>query len=298
MKIPIIFLGTSQAIPTSRRNHTSILLTYKNENILIDCGEGTQRQFRKARINPCNLTRLLITHWHGDHILGIPGLLQTLALNGYNKTLHVYGPKGTKYFLEAMLKMFIFEGKLKYKVKEIEQGKILETPDFYIEAEPMEHTAKCLAYSFIEKEKIRIDKEKLKKAGIKGKLIGEIARGKDVLWNSKTIKAENLTYKQESRKITFILDTAINNKAVEIAKNSNLLVCASTYSEKEAEQAKEYLHLTASQAAEIAKKAKVKKLILTHISQRYDNKEKQLLEEARKTFKDTEIAEDLMKIEI
>jgi len=92
-KITITFLGTSQAIPTARRNHTAILLQYKAENLLIDCGEGTQRQFRKARLNPCKITKLLITHWHGDHILGIPGLLQTLLLNQYNKTLEIYGPR-------------------------------------------------------------------------------------------------------------------------------------------------------------------------------------------------------------
>ena len=94
----LTFLGTSQAIPTKSRNHTAMLLRYEDEMILVDCGEGTQRQFRKAEINPCKLTKLLITHWHGDHILGIPGLLQTLALNNYNKTLDVYGPSGTKRF--------------------------------------------------------------------------------------------------------------------------------------------------------------------------------------------------------
>src|SRR3989344_7955998 len=119
MKIPIMFLGTGQAIPTIRRNHTSILLNYKNENLLFDCGEGTQRQFRKAKINPCNLTKIFITHWHGDHILGLPGLLQTLALNGYNKTLLIYGPKGTFSFFNRIMNMFIFKGKIKYEIKEI-----------------------------------------------------------------------------------------------------------------------------------------------------------------------------------
>ena len=117
MKIPITFLGTSQAIPTAKRNHTSILLSYNSENILIDCGEGTQRQFRKAKINPCKLTKLLITHWHGDHILGIPGLLQTLALNNYNRTLEIYGPKGTKKFMNLMQQIFFKVGKIKIIVK-------------------------------------------------------------------------------------------------------------------------------------------------------------------------------------
>ncbi|HDZ60764.1 MAG TPA: MBL fold metallo-hydrolase, partial [Candidatus Pacearchaeota archaeon] len=102
MTIKVTFLGTAASIPTVNRNHTSIHLNYQGENILIDCGEGTQRQFRKAGLNPCKITRILITHWHGDHVLGVPGLLQTLALTGYRKTLHIYGPKGTKQFLKKI----------------------------------------------------------------------------------------------------------------------------------------------------------------------------------------------------
>ena len=106
-KIELTFLGTSDAVPTKQRSHTSILLNYAGENILVDCGEGTQRQFRFAELNPCKITRILITHWHGDHVLGIPGILQTLALSGYNKTLYIYGPKGTKEFMQNLLKTFV-----------------------------------------------------------------------------------------------------------------------------------------------------------------------------------------------
>lgn len=298
MKIPITFLGTGQAIPTAKRNHTAILLSYNNENILVDCGEGTQRQFRKLKLNPCKLTRILITHWHGDHVLGLPGLLQTLALNGYNRVLNIYVPKGTKHFMDLMFRLFIFQGKIKYEIHECETGKIFENNDFLIEAASMNHGTICLAYSFTEKEKLRMDKSKLKKIGIKGKLIGELAKGKDIIWNNKKIKASSLTYEQESRKISFILDTKINPNCEKIAKNSDLLICESTYTEQEADKASEYMHLTAKQAAEIAKKSASKKLILTHLSQRYENKEKLVLAEARKVFKNTEIAEDLDKIEV
>lgn len=298
MKIPILFLGTGQAIPTSRRNHTAILLNYKSENILVDCGEATQRQFRKAKLNPCNLTKLLITHWHGDHILGIPGLLQTLALNGYNKTLEIYGPKNTGRFMQEIMNMFIFEGKIKYKVKEIESGVFFENSDFYLTAMPMRHGAPCLAYSFIEKEKIRVDKNKLEKLRIKGKIIAELAKGKNISWHGKKILAKNLTYKQKQRKISFIFDTSLNQNCYLLAKDSDLLISEATYMKQEKELAERYHHLTAFQAAEIAKKAKAKKLILSHISQRYENKEKLILQEARRIFKNTEIAEDLTRIEV
>ena len=298
MKIPIIFLGTSQAIPTAKRNHTAILLSYANENILVDCGEGTQRQFRKAGISPTKLTKILITHWHGDHILGLPGLLQTLALNNYNKTLEIYIPKGTKHFIEQIFRMFIFEGKIKYEIHECQEGKIFENKDFVIEAAKMKHGAACLAYSFTEKGKIRIKKSALIKLGIKGKIISQLVQGKNIKHNGKLIKANQLTYLQPGRKISFIFDTSLNENCYKIAKNANLLISEATYTEKEANLAARYRHLTAKQAATIARKSKAKKLILTHISQRYEHKEKFILAEAKKIFKQVSIAEDLDTLEI
>lgn len=298
MKIPISFLGTSQAIPTEKRNHTAVLLKYKDETILVDCGEGTQRQFRKARLNPCKITRILITHWHGDHILGLPGLFQTLALNNYNRTLHIYIPKGTSAYIDLIFRMFAFQGKIKFEIHECSAGKILETKDFCIGAEKMLHGTPTLAYSFIEKDKLRINKQKLKKLKIQGRIISELQKGKDIIWNNKKIKAKDLIYKQKGKKITIIMDTCINNRMLKIAKNSDLLITESTYIEKEADLAKEYRHLTAKQAALTAKKSKAKKLILTHISQRYENNEKVILNEAKKIFKNTVLAEDLMRVEV
>ncbi|MFH1308142.1 MAG: ribonuclease Z [archaeon] len=300
MKIPITFLGTAQAIPTAKRNHTSILLSYGSEKILVDCGEGTQRQFRKAKLNPCKLTRILITHWHGDHILGLPGLLQTLALNNYNRTLHVYGPKGTKLRFNLIYKMFVFKEKVKVEIHEV-SGKFLDTKDFYIEAEAMSHGTPCNAYTFIEKPKLRIDKSKVKKYKLQGKIISQLAQGKDITWQGKKIKASDLTYLQKGRKITFIMDTLMNPSALKIASNSDLLITESTFlanSENGEALAREHKHLTAKQAAEIAKKSKSKSLILSHLSQRYENNESAILQEAKKVFNNVKIAHDLMSIEI
>ena len=125
MKIPIVFLGTGQAIPTAKRNHTSLLLQYKNETIMFDCGEGTQRQARKAKINLCKLTRIFITHWHGDHILGLPGLFQTLQLSKCSHKIYIYGPRKSKEFINLMLKLFINPGKLNIEVKESSSSAVL-----------------------------------------------------------------------------------------------------------------------------------------------------------------------------
>src|SRR3989344_1806169 len=130
-KIRVTFLGTSNAIPTVKRSHTAILLQYKNENILIDCGEGTQRQFSIAKLSPSKLTRILLTHWHGDHVLGLPGLFQTLAMNDYKKTLKLYIPKGTKRYVDLISEIF----KIKINLEVIEaSGKFFETEEFYLEA--------------------------------------------------------------------------------------------------------------------------------------------------------------------
>jgi len=299
MKIPIIFLGTSQAIPTARRNHTAVLMPYKSETILLDCGEGAQRQFRKAKFNPCKITRLIITHWHGDHVLGLPGLLQTLALNNYNRTLHIYIPKGTSKYIDLIFRMFVFQGKIKYEIHECLSGKILETPDFYIEAFPLKHGAPCNAYVFVEKDKRRLNKKKLQELSLPSSpLLKSLQEGKDIEYKGRTIKANSVSYIEKGKKISFILDTVLCENCFKAAKNADLLITEATYTEKEKDLASEYKHLTAKQAAEIAKSSQVKKLILTHISQRYDNKEKIILDEAKKTFKNVEIAEDLMKVEI
>ena len=299
MAIKITFLGTSSTVPTAERSHSALLLKYKEENILIDCGEGTQRQFRKAKLNPCKLTKILLTHWHGDHILGLPGLFQTLAFNGYNKTLEIYGPKGTKKFINELSKVFVIKKKIKMKVYEV-QGTFLKTKDFQISAMPLQHGCPTNGYMFEEKPKLRIDKNKLKKLKISSKdraKLSQLTKGKNIKINGKTIKSKNMTYKQASKKISFIFDTKLCPNANKLAKDSDLAIIESTIQDNE-KLASAYKHLTAIQAAKIAKQAKVKKLILTHLSQRYENKGKTLENIAKKIFKNSKVAKDFMSLEI
>ncbi|MDP2628992.1 MAG: ribonuclease Z [Nanoarchaeota archaeon] len=298
MTIKITFLGTADQIPSAKRNHTAILLTRNEENILIDCGEGTQRQFRKANLNPCKLTRLLITHWHGDHILGIPGLLQTLASSGYNKTLFVYGPKGTKKFFAELLKVFGFKKEIKINVDEV-SGKFFETKDFYLEAKSMSHGIPTNAYSFVKKGQIRIDKNKLKKTKLPfGPLLKNLKEGKDVKHDGKKFKWRDLTYREGDKKISIVLDTLNNKNILSFVKNSDLLICESSFGEELKEKAKEHLHLTSRQAGEIAKRSNSRKLILTHISQRYEKNPEKILNEAKKVFRDSHLAKDLDVVEV
>ena len=296
--IKLTFLGTGDAIPTKKRNHTAILASFANENILIDCGEGTQRQFKTLDISPTKLTRILITHWHGDHILGLPGLFETLAMSNYQKTLKVYGPKGTRRFIQ-LIQELIFGFHINIEIHEVEQGIILDEKDFKIQAARMSHGIQALAYAIILKDRIRLNKSKLKKLKLPNSpLLKELQQGKDIVFNRKKIKAKSIIYKEKGKKITIILDTAMNQNGIELAKDSDILIAESSYLKEEAEKAKEYKHLTASQAAEIAKKSKSKKLILTHISQRYENNPKVIEAEAKKIFKNTKLAKDFDSLKI
>ncbi|MGB9707924.1 MAG: ribonuclease Z [Candidatus Pacearchaeota archaeon] len=295
----ITFLGTSQATPTAEKSQTAVLLTYNNENILVDCGEGTQRQFKIAKLNPCKITRILITHWHGDHVLGLPGLIQTLALSNYGKTLHVYGPKGTRYFFNLLLRTFIFKEKLKAEIHEItKNGTFLETKDFKLEAYQMKHFVPCIAYSFVEKDKHRINMNYVKKFGlVQGPILKNLQEGKNITWKGKKILASKATTLKKGRKVSFILDTLANENAIKVAKNSDVLISEATFlSAEHADKALERGHLTAKQTAIIAKKAKVKRLIITHISQRYAKNETPILHEVKKIFRNSELAKDFMSL--
>lgn len=299
-KIKITFLGTGSAIPTKRRNHPAVLLQYKDETLLFDCGEGTQRQFRYANLNPCKITRIFISHWHGDHVFGIPGILQTLALNNYSGKLYVYGPRGTKQFMDIYEKLFVKKGaSYEIEIKECNDGIALEEKEFKVDCMQMNHDCPCLAYSFTIKEKNRLDKAKLKKLKLpeNSPIIGELARGKTITFEGKKIDGKKLIYTEEQRKVTYIMDTQANPQSEDLAKNSDVLICESTYCQEEEQQAEEYKHMTSTQSAELAKKSKSKKLFLMHLSQRYENP-KYILEEAKKVFKDVKVAEDLDRIEV
>ncbi len=290
-KTKITFLGTSDSIPTKKRNHSAILLSYKNENILIDCGEGTQRQFKIANISPTKITRILITHKHGDHTFGLPGLFQTLAMLNYSKTVQLYGPRGIKHYISFLKE--ITNIPISLAIHEIENKIIINESDFYVETKSMDHTSPSNAYSFIIKDKRRLDRNKLKKFKLpNSSILKNLQQGEDITYNNKQIKAAQVSYTEKGRKITFILDTKFNQNAINLSKDADLLIIESAFSIKDKDQAEKFKHLTATDAAIIAKKAKVKRLILTHISQRYEHNLSIIEKEAKKIFKNVSIAKD------
>lgn len=293
MEAKVTFLGTSCMMPTPERNHPGVLFSYKGENILFDCGENTQRQLKIAKISPASITKILITHWHGDHVLGLPGLIQSMIGHQFAGVLEIYGPKETRKNFEKMLDFFILRGdKIKVKIQDVTKGIFFKNKDFQLEALPMKHPVPCIAFSFRENDKRKINLNYIKKIGMPhGPLLGNLQKGKPVKFKGRTIKPETATNIVKGKKITYLMDTSVNPNCYRIAKDSDLLISESTYLKIDEQKAKERDHMTASQAALIAKKSNCKNLALTHYSQRY--KDSSLFEkEAKKIFKNTKAMND------
>lgn len=292
----ITFLGTGAMVPTAERNHCSFLLTYRDEGILFDCGEGTQRQLRKAKISPAKITKILITHWHGDHVLGLPGLVQTMAACEYSGTLEIYGPAGSKDFFARMFSSFVLEERIHVRVNEVNEENFFENEFFMLKALPVRHTTRCLAYAFIEKDRRRINLEYLKKFELqRHPILKNLQEGKDIEWKGNKIKADDATIVVHGKKIVYIADTALCENLAKIAKDADILVCESTLADDLKDKAEVSKHLTGSQAAGIAKEAGVKKLVLTHFSPRYKSVA-HIRHEAKKVFKNVSCAKDFLKI--
>jgi ribonuclease Z len=294
----IIFLGTSCAKPTKERNHSSIFVSYGSDGILFDCGEGTQRQLTIAGIKPHKINKVMISHWHGDHVLGLPGLIQTLGLLGYEKTLKIYGPVGTKKRVRSIFDSCDFEERIDIEVKEVKEGKFYDGNDYYLEAYELKHSTRIIGFRFVEKNKRRINISAVKKLGIpEGPLLGKLQEGKTITFNGKKIGPKNTTYVVEGKKIGYIPDSVPNKNSIKIAQDNDILICDATYDSSLQEKADKHMHMTAKQAGLIANQAKVKKLIITHFSTRYKDA-KVLEEDAKDVFKDVEAAYDFMKVKL
>ena len=296
----IEFLGTSSAVPTKNRNHSSVSIKAFGEIILFDCGEGTQKQLTCAHISPMKINRIFITHFHGDHILGIPGLIQTMNFRGREKPLHIYGPRGLKALANAVRHLGYLVLNFPLKLHEIQnEGIILETEQYKIDTRFVEHNVPAIAYSLIENKKPRFLRDKAEELGVPvGPCFNKLHNGESVNINGKTIKPEMvLGPPRKGKKITYSGDTRPCEKLVELACESDILIHESTYQEEDEKRAIDNAHSTSKEAATIGKKSKVKQLILTHFSTRY-NDTKTILEEACKIFPNTITAYDFLKIEL
>jgi ribonuclease Z len=295
----LVFLGTSSAIPTSHRNHSAMALKAFGEIMLFDCGEGTQLQMSKAKISPMKISNIFITHFHGDHILGLPGIIQSMAFRGRKNPLHIFGPKGLVEMINIIRNFGYFSLTFEIYMHEISEGIILEKENYGVSCSKMNHTVLNFAYNIYEKRRPKFIREKALDLGIKpGPDFGKLQQGIAVKVGDSIIQPEQvLGEERKGRKIVYSGDTSPSRQMVEFAKDADVLIHESTFEGIYGDKAYEMGHSTSVQAAEIAKKANVKKLILTHVSTRY--KKSDILEtEAREIFENSTVAEDFMQIEV
>jgi ribonuclease Z len=299
--LQVIFLGTGGSIPTPQRGLSAIAIRRKDELLLFDCGEGTQRQMTQAGVGFHRKTKIFITHMHGDHVLGLPGLLQTMSLLDREKRLEIYGPQGIKAFVEAISQTVQFTLTFPVHVSEIEAGLVCKEREYEVYATQSNHTIPALAYSLTEKPRPgRFHLEKAKSLAVpEGPLWSKLQGGSPVkLPDGRVVKPEMvLGPPRPGRKIVYTGDTRPSENLVKLAENADLLIHEATFGDELMERAGEDGHSTPSQAAKTAKESGSKRLVLTHISARYKDASL-LLAQARKVFANTDLAEDFLKIEV
>ena len=297
----ITFLGTGGSVPSPHRNPSAIAVRRESELFLFDCGEGTQQQMMRAKTG-MKITAIFITHFHADHVLGIPGLLQTLSLQGRTEPLEIYGPKGVRRFLYHLLSLGYASKNFDVKAIELQHGDVIRRQNYEIRAFKTEHNIRSIGYVLEEAMRPgKFNRERAIELGLKpGPLFSKLQHGESVFVNGREIRPEDvLGPPRPGRKIVYTGDTRPCESVIQAAENADILIHDGSLAEAEKELAIEYMHSTVTEAAEVAAQANVRKLILTHISARYDEEDaKKLEEEAKKIFPNTIIASDLMTIDV
>jgi len=300
-QLRIIFLGTGGSWPTIKRNVSAIAIKRGSEILLFDCGEGTQRQFQQSNLSYMQISKIFITHFHGDHFLGVPGLIQTMQLNDRDKPLHIYGPKGMRELVDQLLTLGYFRPSYQIISHDINNCDEIEFEDYSIRALKVKHNVPAFSYCFLEHQRPgKFNKTKAVEIGIpEGPLFSKLQRGKSViLANGKIITPDMvLGPSRKGRMIVISGDTKPCEELIAFSKDADILIHEATFDTELEKIAKEYGHTTALQAAEIAKTANVKKLFLVHISPRYLDYHV-LQNEARKVFLHSFVPKDFHEIEV
>lgn len=299
-QMKLVFLGTAGSWPTAERNTSSVALKRGPEVLLFDCGEGTQRQFQRSGLSYMDVSRVLVSHLHGDHYLGLAGIVQTMDMNGRETPLHIVGPGGTHDAVRALVQIGHFKPRFPIQVQEVRDGAVLDAGDYEVRVRSLRHNVPNLGYAVVEKQRPgRFNKARAQELGVpEGPLFGKLQRGEDVtLPDGRAVRSSDVVGEpRRGRKVVYTGDCVPNEATVQLAEGADVLIHDSTFGSEYA-AANEYGHSTAAQAAFIAQRAKVQQLILTHFSARYRDV-RPLLEEARKVFPNTEAAHDFFEVEV
>ncbi len=305
--LSVTFLGTGAACPTPERNVSALALKREGETLLFDCGEGTQRQMMKYGAS-FGFREIFFTHYHSDHLLGLPGLLRTMGLlnvigeNNREEGVTLYGPKGAKEILSGALSIGLERTKFPVEIVEMKPGDVLKRGDYDLLAFDTDHRADSLGYALVEHVRLgRFDPDRARAMGIpEGPLWGRIHKGEsvEIEGGRRVSPAELVGPSRSGRTVVISGDTRPARALALAAKGADLLVHEATFSDDERARARETGHSTAREAAELARDAGVQKLVLTHISPRYNRDATELLDEARSVFAETTVARDGMVVDV
>ncbi|MEM0996788.1 MAG: ribonuclease Z [Bacteroidota bacterium] len=299
----LTLLGTTSMMPTRERAHSAHFLEYKGDGILFDCGEGTQRQILLAGINRQKTKIVCLSHWHGDHAAGLVAFLQSVTRDQPPGTapIQLIGPPGSAEHYHHLSRCMATDTPYNVEVQEInapEVTLVLKAKDYQIHARNLEHAIPTLGFSFTEISHRNIDKEWMQREGIPpGPHLRALKEGQAVEVAGRVIRPEEATYPTKTRKFAYVADTRCCPGTVEIARGADLLLCEATHLQENAEKAHAHFHLTARQAAEIARDAGAEQLVLTHFSQRYPNTLTHVAE-AQAVFPNAMAGEDFLQVEI
>ncbi len=298
--IDVIFLGTGGSLPTKERGLPSVALRRDGELILLDCGEGTQRQMMHAGLGFNRPTTILISHLHGDHILGLPGLLQTMSSLARDKPVDIYGPKGLTSFLDLIYKPLGYPANFEIRSKELAPGNDVDRDEYTIKTALAKHDIVCLAYSIVEKDRPgRFHPEKAKRLGIpEGPLWGDLQKGKTVRLERKVVQPDDVVDpSRPGLKVVYAIDTRPAESVKALARNADLLIHDGGFAEERRPKAQEYYHSTAREAAQVAKTANAKRLAVVHISA-VTRDDSVLLKEGRKVFRQIIVPKDFQVLSL
>ena len=300
-KIKLTFLGTSGAVPQKDKNFASCIISFKGQHILFDCPEGTQRQLMISDTSLMKINNVFISHMHADHFLGLFGWIATMTLNERREKLTIFSPRGGKQKLTKMMKEVI-KPCFKIEYKEVKTGSMIKNKDFEIRAFPLKHEISCYGFSFKEKDLAgRFNRKKAEKLGIpSGPLYSKLVAGKTISINGKKFTKKDVfdySKAKAGRKVVIVADTRPVNATIKAAKDADVLIHESNFLSTQLDKAKDTFHSTSLEAAEIAKKAKVKQLLLFHFSARNSNIE-EYETDAKKVFKNSKAVKDFEVIEL
>ena len=288
----LITLGTASQVPTRYRNHNGYLLRWDDEGILFDPGEGTQRQMIYAGVTTAAITRICITHFHGDHCLGLAGISQRISLDRVPHTVHVHYPASGQVYYDRLRQASIFHDVALVEPHPITgPGEIVAAPKFTMRTLPLDHGVEAWGYRLQERDSRTMLPERLAAAGVRGPAVRRLLLDGQIVVDDRTVLLDDVSVQRLGQSVAFVMDTRMCDSAVELARGVDLLICESTYLSCDADKALDHGHLTAAQAATIARAAGARKLVLTHFSQRYTSVEP-FVAEAREIFENVVAAND------